>query len=170
VTINGLTKLLNEQIVQAFCAAYAIECQIYRVFNSFGGNDQFSILSHLRRSLDGGTAFTLNNDGVAQRDFIHVADVAKTVMTLLPMSLPEVYINVGTGRATRVSDIVAVVKRLHPELRIEQRSVKEAEYSRAEVSRLISTVGELRFVDVMDFVERAFGPDGGTMDSDTVTR
>ena len=41
----------------------------------------------------------------------------------------------GTGRATRISDIVAVVRRLHPELGIERRSVEEAEYSRADISR-----------------------------------
>ena len=157
VTVNGITKLLNERIVQAFCSDFGISCQIYRVFNMFGGSDRFSILSHLRSALDHATPFTLNNGGVAQRDFVRVADVARIVTTLLPMNLPRVHMNVGTGRATRISDIVAVVQRLHPELRIEQSSVNEAEYSRADLSRLSSTVEALRFVDLMDFVERAFG-------------
>jgi UDP-glucose 4-epimerase len=156
VTVNGITKLLNERIVEAFCADFGIDCQIYRLFNMFGGSDRFSILSHLRNALDRDTAFKLNNGGVAQRDFVHVADVARIVMTLLPRNLPEVHMNIGTGRATRISDIVAVVQRLHPELRIERSSVKEAEYSRADISRLSSTVEELPFVDVMDFVEREF--------------
>jgi UDP-glucose 4-epimerase len=159
VMINGITKLLNERIVEAFCAESGIECQIYRVFNMYGGTDRFSILSHLRRALDQDTLFTLNNEGGAQRDFIHVSDVARIVMTLLSMTLPEVYMNVGTGRATRISEIVAVVQRLHPELRITRSSVREAEYSRADISRLSSTLGELRFIDVMDFVEREFNPD-----------
>lgn len=156
VTVNGITKLLNERIVEAFCADYGIDCQIYRLFNMYGGNDRFSIFSHLRSALDHDTPFTLNNGGVAQRDFIHVADVARIVMTLLPMNLPGVHMNVGTGRATRISDIVTVVQRLHPELRIEQRSVREAEYSRADTTRLSSTVESLRFIDIMDFVETAF--------------
>jgi UDP-glucose 4-epimerase len=145
VTINGITKLLNERIVEALCAESGIECQIYRVFNMYGGTDRFSILSHLRRALDQHTPFTLNNGGGAQRDFIHVTDVARIM-------------NVGTGRATRISDIVAAVQRLHPELRTERSSVREADYSRADISRLSSRLGELRFVDVMDFVEREFGP------------
>lgn len=157
VTINGITKLLNERIVQAFCADAGIECQIYRVFNMFGGADRFSILSHLRNALDRGAPFRLNNGGVAQRDFIHVDDVATIVMTLLPMSLPQVHMNVGTGRATRISEIVSMVQRLHPELRIERTSVREAEYSRADIRRLSSAVKELGFVDVMDFVETSFG-------------
>ena len=157
VTINGITKLLNERIVQAFCADYGIECQIYRVFNMYGGTDRFSILTHLRNALDRETPFALNNGGVAQRDFIHVTDVANIVITLLPMNLPSIHMNVGTGRATRISDIVAVVERLHPELKVEQRSVQEAEYSRADISRLSSTVQAPRFVDVMEFVETEFG-------------
>ena len=120
------------------------------------GLTSFSILSHIWSALHHGTPFTLNNDGIAQRDFIHVADVARIVMTLLPMALPEVHINVGTGSATRISDIVAAVQRLQPQLRIERGSVSEAEYSRADTSRLASTLGQLRFIDVMDFVEQAF--------------
>ena len=59
VTINGITKLLNERIVQAFCADAGIDCQIYRVFNMFGGDDRFSILSHLRNALDRDSAVQL---------------------------------------------------------------------------------------------------------------
>jgi len=48
------------------------------------------------------------------------------------------------------------VQRIHPELRIEPRSVNEAEYSRADTTRLSSAVEELRFADIMDFIEEAF--------------
>jgi UDP-glucose 4-epimerase len=170
VTLNGITKLLNERIVEAFCSELGIECQIYRVFNMFGGNDGFSILSHLRRAIDHRAPFALNNGGAAQRDFIHVADVARIVMMLLPRQLPGIHMNVGTGRTTRISDIVAVIRRLHPELAIEQRSAHEAEYSRADISRLSSTVEELRFVDVMDFVELAFGEDETATDNRRAAR
>jgi UDP-glucose 4-epimerase len=156
VTVNGITKLLNERIVQAFCADLGIDCQIYRLFNMYGGVDRFSILSHLRTALDHDTPFILNNGGAAQRDFIHVDDVARIVMRLLPMDLPEVPMNVGTGHATRISDVVAAVQDLHPGLRIQPSSVREAEYSRADTARLSSTIGDMRFVDVMDFVQGAF--------------
>ena len=147
-------------MVQACCADWGIDCQIYRVFNMYGGNDRFSILSHLRRALDEGTPFVLNNGGVAQRDFIHVDDVARVVLTLLQRELPAVHINVGTGRATRISDIVGIVQRVHPELRILHRSVREAEYSRADTASLRSIVDDLRFIDVMTFVESNFGAGG----------
>jgi UDP-glucose 4-epimerase len=157
VTINGITKLLNERIVEAFCADSGIDCQIYRVFNMYGGTDRFSVLSHLRSALEHETPFRLNNGGVAQRDFVHVDDVARIVMKLVPLDLPTVHVNVGTGRSTRIFDIVDAVQRLQPGLRIQQSSVREAEYSRADITRLSSLVGPLDFVDVMDFVEHAFG-------------
>jgi UDP-glucose 4-epimerase len=156
VTVNGVTKLLNERIVQAFCEDAGIDCQIYRLFNTFGGNDRFSIISHLRRALRDGTPFTLNNGGIAERDFIHVDDIARIVMQLLPMDLPDVHMNVGTGRSTRISEIVELVARRHPDLIVAERSVPEARYSRADISRLSATIDDLRFVDVMDFVRAEF--------------
>ena len=157
VTLNGVSKLLNERIVAAFCADFGITCQIYRVFNMFGGTDRFSILRHLRDALENGTPFVLNNGGIAQRDFIHVSDVARIVMQLLPMDLPHVHMNIGTGRATRIADIVSLVRRFHPSLMVEQSSVREAEYSRADIGRLSSTLGRAEFIDVIAFVEREFG-------------
>jgi UDP-glucose 4-epimerase len=159
VTINGQTKLLNEMIVQDFCAQSGIECQIYRVFNMFGGRDRFSILSHLRRAVDGAVPFTLNNGGTGLRDFTHVDDVARILVSLIQMDMPGVHMNVGTGRATRISDIVDVVRRLHPELQIRHVSTKEVASSRADTSRLSATLPDLNFIDVIDFVERSFGRD-----------
>jgi UDP-glucose 4-epimerase len=156
VTVNGIAKLLNERVIEAFCAEHGIDCQVYRVFNMFGGNDAFSILSHLRRALERSAPFVLNNHGAAQRDFIHVRDVASIIATFVQKKLPAVHVNVGTGRATRVCDVVGVVRRLHPGLRIEHRSVAEAEYSRADTKRLFSLIDGIRFVDVMEFVESEF--------------
>jgi len=156
VTVNGITKLLNERVVQDFCAEHGIDCQIYRVFNMFGGNDRFSILSHLQRALVKSMPFVLNNAGVAQRDFVHVSDVASIIVSLLHKQLPAVHVNIGTGQASRISDIVRVVQRLHPELSIRRRTVREAEYSRADTRRLMEALGELRFIDVEDFVRSDF--------------
>jgi UDP-glucose 4-epimerase len=158
LTINGITKLLNERIIQDTCANFGIECQIYRVFNMYGGRDRFSILSHLARSLRDNVPFTLNNGGAAERDFVHVDDVARIIAQLLPMNLPWVQVNVGTGRANRIADIVAVVNQLRPELRIEHREVAEVEYSCADLTRLSSVLGAQHYVDVTQFVAQTFGP------------
>jgi nucleoside-diphosphate-sugar epimerase len=158
LTINGMTKLLNERIIQDTCAKFGIECQIYRVFNIYGGRDRFSILSHLARSLRDDVPFTLNNGGAAERDFIHVDDVARIIAQLLPMNLPWVHVNVGTGRANHIAAIVAVVNQLRPELRIEHREVAEVEYSCADLARLSSVLGAQHYIDVTQYVAQTFDP------------
>jgi UDP-glucose 4-epimerase len=158
VSINGITKLLNERLVEEFGTVHGIEVQVYRLFNVYGGVDRFSIVSHLRRALERDAPFVLNNRGQAVRDFVHVDDVARILRTLIGMRLPYSHVNVGTGHGTTIADVVGAVRRVRPELRIVERSVAEAPYSRADTTRLTVLLGEQRFVDVMEYVERAFAP------------
>ncbi|NDE72739.1 MAG: SDR family oxidoreductase [Betaproteobacteria bacterium] len=143
ITINGISKHLNEKLVAEFCTANRIEYQILRVFNTYGGRDRFSIFSKLKNALVRGTPFTLNNEGRMQRDFIHVSDVAHR------------HLNIGTGVATKVSKLVAMVAGQFPGLVIQPGVAQEAEYSRADTSRL----GELwsgRFIGVEDYIRGTF--------------
>ena len=154
-SINGLSKLLNEKIISEFCAANNIKYEILRVFNMYGGTDHFSILSHIRKSLKNGVPFTLNNAGIAQRDFIHVADVASIVLKLLKLDVPHTTLNVGTGIATKVSILVDLIRTRYPELLIRPNTVKEAEYSRADISRLKALL-EYKFIQIEDYLISRF--------------
>ena len=136
ITINGISKYLNEKLVAEFCTANAIEYQIFRVFNSYGGDDRFSIFSKLKRALHNHTPFTLNNDGRMQRDFVHVTDVASIVLNLLNARIEHTHLNIGTGVATKISTLVDMVQAQFPQLVIQRGSTQEAEYSRADTTRL----------------------------------
>lgn len=136
LSINGITKLLNERIVEEFCSKNAIPYLNLRVFNMYGGRDRFSIISKLQQSIKTGIPFQLNNFGIAQRDFVHVTDVADIVLKLSRLDLPSGYLNVGTGCATKVSAIVTMVKELYPKLKIVDKAANEVEYSRADISKL----------------------------------
>lgn len=136
LSINGITKLLNERMVEEFCSKNAIPYLILRVFNTYGGRDRFSIISKLQQSVKTDIPFQLNNFGIAQRDFVHVSDVAGIVLKLSRLNLPSGYLNVGTGCATKISDIVAMVKELYPKLEIVDKAANEVEYSRADISKL----------------------------------
>ena len=136
ITINGISKHLNEKLVAEFCKANKIEYQILRVFNSYGGDDRFSIFSKLKLALHNGSPFTLNNDGRMQRDFVHVADVATVVLNLLDARSQHTHLNIGTGVATKISTLVDMVQAQFPQLTIQLGSTQEAEYSRADTTRL----------------------------------
>jgi nucleoside-diphosphate-sugar epimerase len=155
ITINGISKHLNEKLVAEFCTANGIEYQILRVFNSYGGDDRFSIFSKLKRALQHGTPFTLNNDGRMQRDFIHVADVASIVLNLLDARIQNTHLNIGTGVATKISTLVDMVQAQFPQLVIQRGSTQEAEYSRADTTRL-REFWHGDFIRIEDYVREQF--------------
>ena len=155
ITINGISKHLNEKLVTEFCSANGIEFQILRVFNSYGENDQFSIFSKLKHALQNGTPFTLNNDGRMQRDFVHVSDVATIVLHLLNEDIQHTHLNIGTGVATKVSTVVDMVREQFPQLVVLRGSAQEAEYSRASITRL-REFWSGDFIRVEDYIRKQF--------------
>ena len=155
ISINGISKHLNEKLVAEFCTANGIEYQILRVFNSYGGNDKFSIFSKIKRALQTSTPFTLNNDGRMQRDFIHVADVASIVLNLSTSRVFHSHLNIGTGVATKISTLVEMVAKQFPQLVIQRGLAQEAEYSRADTTRLREFwTGD--FIRVEDYIQKQF--------------
>ena len=155
ITINGISKHLNEKLVAEFCTANDIEYQILRVFNTYGGNDKFSIFSKLRQALQNSTPFTLNNEGRMLRDFIHVGDVASIVLNLSTTTVGYSHINIGTGIATKISKLVDMVAERFPQLIVQRGLTQEAEYSRADTSRLREFWAE-DFIRIEDYVRDQF--------------
>ena len=155
ITINGISKHLNEKLVAEFCSANGMEYQILRVFNSYGANDRFSIFSKLKRALQTNSPFTLNNDGRMQRDFIHVADVASVVLNLSATRIAHTHLNVGTGVAIKISTLVDKVAEQFPQLMVQRGLTQEAEYSRADTTRLREFwTGD--FIRVEDYIRKDF--------------
>ena len=155
ITINGVSKLLNEKLVVEFCGSNGMEFQILRVFNTYGGLDRFSILSHLEHAVRTGSVFTLNNAGLMQRDFIHVADVAAIALRLLDFDVGHHYLNIGTGNATKISTLVDIAIRRFPQLEIRHHQTQESEYSRADIGKLRQFFGQ-EFIGVEDYMRNCF--------------
>ncbi len=152
VSINGFTKLFNEELIKSFCAANAIDYLILRVFNSYGGDDQFSVVQKLISCARTKKPFNLVNEGIAERDFIHVADVAKVVCVLAETQPKSEVINVGSGRSVRIIDLLRAVEEKFGKISLvaEQRP-GEAAYSRANINKLKKLV-DLQAMDIFDFI------------------
>jgi UDP-glucose 4-epimerase len=155
ITINGISKHLNEKLVTEFCTTNKIDFQILRVFNSYGERDQFSIFSKLKRALQTGAPFTINNDGRMQRDFIHINDVATIALDLLHTDSKHTHLNIGTGVATKVSAVVDQVREQFPQLIVQRGNAHEAEYSRACITRL-REFWTSDFIRVEDYIREQF--------------
>lgn len=147
LSVNGIIKLLNERVVEEFCTRHGIPYLILRIFNTYGGDDRFSIISKLQKSLADGAPFQLNNQGIAQRDFVHVSDVAGVVLRLLDCHLPFTCLNVGTGDTTKIKDVVDAVRQFHPQLKVINKDADEVEYSRADIARLRATL-DYQFINI----------------------
>jgi len=154
-SINGIGKLLSEKVITEFCTENKIKYEILRIFNMYGGTDHFSVFSHMKRALENGVPFTLNNKGIAQRDFIHVADVVRIVLLLLGENVPYTHLNIGNGIATKISTLVELVSKRFPNLSIRHAQVEEAEYSRADITRLRGLV-DCDFVRIEDYLMNDF--------------
>ena len=152
ISINGDIKKLNETIISSFCEKNGIGFTSFRVFNTFGGNDKFSIVSKLLNQARNNGTFTLNNNGLSQRDFIHVDDIAKVILKTLELDIKPEYLNVGTGVTHKIFDLYNVVKLKFPSLKVEHTNFPEIEYSRADNSVLMKLT-PIDFISVIDYLQ-----------------
>jgi len=153
ITINGLTKLLNERIILSFCKENKIKPIILRAFNSYGGNDEFSIISKLIKASKSGETFKLYNGGLAERDFIHITDLAKIVCQF-SITPPEPSImNIGTGESTRIINIVKYFEKKFGKFKIESRkNLEEVAFSRADITKLKNEI-EFKFLNIYECID-----------------
>lgn len=153
--VNGISKLLNENVIVSFCGSQGMKFEILRVFNLYGGDDHFSVLHRIARALESNTSFVLNNCGKAQRDFIHVADVARILAELVSMEVPYTHLNVGTGIATTIADLIALVRQRFPALAIKHSERPEVTSACADISALRRII-DWEFIRVEDYVQNEF--------------
>lgn len=150
--LNGKFKKLNEELIFTFCKAKRIVPTVFRLFNIYGGCDRFSVVSNIQRCIESNERFKLLNDGRSRRDFIHVQDAAKIISKCLAVDKLPPVINLGTGQTTSIKEILDVFLKLHPSISIERRTMKEVEYSRADITILKGLMADYRFRSVLDDV------------------
>lgn len=144
----GVAKLAAEKYCLQLSRELGIDCQVLRYFNTYGPGQTFTpyvgVITIFIRRLLAGQAPMIYGDGEQRRDFVHVDDVVAA--NLLAMDGPSgsaVY-NVGTGRATSVNDIAALLcARLAPGLVPEHVAphAGELRYSIADIGRLERALG-----------------------------
>lgn len=139
--MNGHIKAFNEELIKSFCSANDIKYLILRPFNSYGGNDSFSVVQKIINCAKNNTLFSLSNDGVAERDFIHVEDIAKIISLLIDLNLNNEIINIGSGETVKIKDIITAVENKFGKIEITNISNNnETLYSRANLTKLKSLI------------------------------
>ncbi|WP_431926904.1 NAD-dependent epimerase/dehydratase family protein [Micromonospora wenchangensis] len=115
------SKVAAEQMVAAYAATGAIGAITVRPFNIAGAVDGITDTDHARiipnvfRAITGELDYvTLNGDGSAVRDFVHVADVATAVRLALTTCTPGASqtINLGSGVGASMASVVAAAEQI----------------------------------------------------------
>ena len=75
LSLYASLKISSEKLIEGFCNEHDIDFIIARIFNMYGGNDRFSIISKIINSVRNNKEICLINKGVSARDFIHIDDV-----------------------------------------------------------------------------------------------
>ncbi|MDC0394054.1 polysaccharide biosynthesis protein [Candidatus Pelagibacter sp.] len=103
--IYSSLKISAENLIKNFCVKNQIYFDICRVFNLYGLNDNFSIISKLISSRRKRKKISIYNQGNSIRDFIHVDDIVSIYKELLKKKTSNVF-DIGTGYGTRIRDII----------------------------------------------------------------
>jgi dTDP-L-rhamnose 4-epimerase len=116
-SIYALTKHVQEQAVLIFGRAYKMDAVALRLFNVFGpgqalSNPYTGVLANFASRIAGGQAPTIFEDGLQQRDFVHVRDVATAFRLALDQTqVRNEIINIGSGRAYAIQEVAGMLAR-----------------------------------------------------------
>lgn len=146
-SVYAATKYAQEDLVRIVCQSIGIDYAILRFQNVYGEgqslmNPYTGILSifstRIRRSLE----LPIFEDGFESRDFVHVDDVARSVMASISSPSPlRGIINVGSGVGTSVTD---VAEELMKALGIEVPLRITCEYRLGDIRHNIADISRLR--------------------------
>ncbi|MQA29277.1 MAG: NAD-dependent epimerase/dehydratase family protein [Luteitalea sp.] len=142
--IYGESKLAAEQLVTAFHAQCGIATSILRLFNAVGRRETNPhVIPHILESLQTSTTIELGNMA-PRRDYIDTRDVADATLAVWEAAGGLQVLNVGTGAAYSVSDVVESLGRIlgHPIAVVQEPSRTRA----SERMLLVADIGKIRRV------------------------
>jgi UDP-glucose 4-epimerase len=158
VGIHGLLKQLNEKFLQEICKTHNISYTVARVFNMYGGNDNFSIISKLHDCYINNKILTISNNGDSIRDYIHVDDVADIYVKLIrDNSIDFPILNVGGGKGYCLSEILQSLSEHGFFIKIKNNLTSEIQLSVANIDKINCIVDVTKFIDVNDYLLDQFG-------------
>jgi dTDP-L-rhamnose 4-epimerase len=110
-SVYAATKYAQEDLVRIVCDSMGVDYGILRFQNVYGegqslNNPYTGILSIFSTRIRRGLTLPIFEDGKESRDFVHVEDVARSILALLQAEARiEKVINVGSGIPTTVLDV-----------------------------------------------------------------
>jgi UDP-glucose 4-epimerase len=114
LTSHGVTKVAAEHYLGLYQDVYGVPVLILRCGNVYGegqrGDRSQGVVAAGLASVETGQPFRVFGDGFSERDYVYIGDVVDVVCELLARAGVPRIVNVGSGQATSVIDILAAVE------------------------------------------------------------
>ncbi|MBO4159580.1 NAD-dependent epimerase/dehydratase family protein [Micromonospora antibiotica] len=148
----GASKVAAEQMVAGYAATGAFGAMTVRPFNVAGAvdgiadTDPVRLIPNVFRAMTGQIDYlTLNGDGSAVRDFVHIADVATGIRLALDACTPGTHhvLNLASGVGTSMAGVIAAAEQVTGRsVAVRQRPPKpEPSHLVGEISRARALLG-----------------------------
>lgn len=110
--VYGLSKLAAEQLVAIAARQGSCRPLVCRFFNLYGANETNPhVIPAIVEQLRASDVLRLGNT-TPKRDFVYVADAARALLDLSDVATPGATVNVGTGTARSVDEVVEMIRHL----------------------------------------------------------
>ena len=150
-SLHASLKVANERLVGQYCLENQIDYTIARIFNMYGGDDRFSVISKILHCYANGLKFTVANHGSAIRDFINIEDVVLIYEKLLKTTNVPI-LNLGTGEGVSIKNIIDFLKIHEIHLKVDNVTKEEIKMSTADNSLLINGLHVDTFMNVESYL------------------
>lgn len=151
LSLHASLKVANEKLIQAYCLKNNINFSIARIFNMYGGNDRFSIISKIILASQNALNLTIVNNGNAIRDFVHIDDVVKSYQALLTTKDNPV-VNIGSGIGYSIKNILDFLYNHDVHIAYDNLFKEELKESTADIRILDKLLGGIDFIDVKKYL------------------
>ncbi len=152
LSLHSSLKIANERLIETFATQNRIDYTITRIFNMYGGDDHFSIVSKIVNAYRENKTLNIFNNGEATRDFIHICDVVKVYKTILDRVNAPI-LNVGRGIEMSVKELLSFLKDNGINIKTKSKARNELKKSTANVSKLLTIMGgEEEFIKIKEFL------------------
>ena len=153
MNLHASLKVSNEKLIAKYCLDNNIDYSITRIFNMYGGNDNFSIIRKIINASLNNEKITIVNNGNAIRDFIHIDDVAEVYLNLLKLKNVRI-LNIGTGEGNSIKNIVDFL--INKNITIDLNNIyrNELKISTADNQLLMNLTNKNDFIKVEDYLRK----------------
>ncbi len=153
MNLHASLKVANEKLIEKFCLDNNIDYTIARIFNMYGGDDNFSIISKIIQAYKDNNELTIVNNGNSIRDFIHIEDVVDIYLKILELKNVNI-LNIGTGEGNSVKNILDYLKNNNINLKLKNINRSELKISTADTQYLNSLFYEIKFRQINDYLKK----------------